>query len=84
MKNFLAWQDQMNADSDMYVDVLVEEAKTCKTPEAGVKMLKGLKQGFPDGYSGTRSQAIINVMNQTIDDAITKVRKLAMKQKWSD
>lgn len=84
MNNFLAWQDVLNSSASDYTETLIEEAKTCKTPEAGVNMLKGLKQGFPNGYSGTVDQAIINVMNQVIDDAIREVRKQAMKQKWSD
>ena len=84
MNDFLEWQDMLSSSASDYTEALVEEAKTFKTPEAGVNMLKGLKQDFPNGYSGTVDQAIINVMNQVINDAIREVCKQAMKQKWSD
>lgn len=63
---------------------LVEEAKTLPMPPKGTNMLKGLKQGFPNGYHATTEEAIINVLNNVIDDAIQEVRKRGLAQKWSD
>ncbi|WP_278963782.1 hypothetical protein [Lactobacillus apis] len=53
-------------------------------PPKGTNMLKGLKQGFPNGYHATTEEAIINVLNNVIDDAIQEVRKQGLAQKWSD
>lgn len=47
-------------------------------------MLKGLKQGFPEGYHGTTQEAIINVLNNVIDDAIKEIYKQGLERKWSD
>ena len=74
----------LDMDASMYTQALVEEAKTLPTPQKGINMLKGLKQGFPDGYHGTVDEAIINVLNNVIDDAIKEVRKQALNKNWSD
>ena len=74
----------LDMDASMYTQALVEVAKTLPTPQKGINMLKGLKQGFPDGYHGTVDEAIINVLNNVIDDAIKEVRKQALNKNWSD
>ncbi|WP_267393269.1 MULTISPECIES: hypothetical protein [unclassified Lactobacillus] len=40
-------------------------------------MLKGLKQGFSDGYYGTIDRHT-NVLNKVIDDAVQEGRKQAL------
>lgn len=84
MNDFLKWQDQLTQDASMFTTSLVNEAKTLPSPQKGINMLKGLKQGFPDGYHGTVDEAITNVLNNVIDDAIREVRKQALSQNWSD
>lgn len=84
MNDFLKWQDQLSQNASVFTMSLVNEAKTLPTPQKGINMLKGLKQGFPDGYHGTVDEAIINVLNNVIDDAIKEVRKQALNKNWSD
>lgn len=84
MNDFLKWQDTLDDAANMYTTVLVREARTLPNPKKGIEMLKGLKQGFPEGYHGTTQEAIINVLNNVIDDAIREIYKQGLEQKWSN
>lgn len=84
MNDFLKWQDTLDEAAGLYTTVLVREARTLPSPKKGIEMLKGLKQGFPEGYHGTTQEAIINVLNNVIDDAIREIYKQGLAQKWSN
>ena len=84
MNDFLKWEDELDQNAKMYTIALINEARTLPSPKKGIDMLKGLKQGFPEGYHGTTQEAIINVLNNVIDDAIKEIRKQALNKNWSD
>ena len=84
MKDFFDFVDEMKTKAPVIKDGLVEEAMEKGRPVDGVKFLKGLKEGFPDGFTGTVDQSITNTANQIVDDAIKELRKKAMSRKWSD
>lgn len=84
MNDFLKWQDTLDEAASLYTTVLVREARTLPNPKKSIEMLKGLKQGFPEGYHGTTQEAIINVLNNVIDDAIKEIYKQGLAQKWSN
>lgn len=84
MNDFLNWEDELDQNAKTYTAALINEAKTLPSPKKGIDMLKGLKQGFPEGYHGTTQEAIINVLNNVIDDAIKEIYKQGLERKWSD
>lgn len=84
MNDFLNWEDELDQNAKTYTATLINEAKTLPSPKKGIDMLKGLKQGFPEGYHGTTQEAIINVLNNVIDDAIKEIYKQGLERKWSD
>ena len=84
MNDFLKWEDELDQTAKMYTTALINEARTLSSPKKGIDMLKGLKQGFPEGYYGTTQEAIINVLNNVIDDAIKEIYKQGLAQKWSN
>ena len=84
MNDFLNWEDELDQAAKMYTTALINEARTLPSPKKGIDMLKGLKQGFPEGYHGTTQEAIINVLNNIIDDAIKEIYKQGLAQKWSN
>ena len=84
MNDFLSWEDELNQNAKTYTAALINEARTLPSPKKGIDMLKGLKQGFPEGYHGTTQEAIINVLNNVIDDAIKEIYKQGLERKWSD
>lgn len=84
MNDFLNWEDELYQNAKTYTAALINEARTLPSPKKGIDMLKGLKQGFPEGYHGTTQEAIINVLNNVIDDAIKEIYKQGLERKWSD
>lgn len=84
MNDFLNWEDEIGQNAKTYTAALINEARTLPSPKKGIDMLKGLKQGFPEGYHGTTQEAIINVLNNVIDDAIKEIYKQGLERKWSD
>ena len=84
MNDSLNWEDELDQNAKTYTAALINEARTLPSPKKGIDMLKGLKQGFPEGYHGTTQEAIINVLNNVIDDAIKEIYKQGLERKWSD
>lgn len=83
-KNFLDWGEQIQKEAQLYEDALINEALNKDSYQAGVNSLKGLKQGFIDGYQATTEQIIQSLLNSVVDSAIRNVRNKAMGEKPND
>lgn len=72
--------------SDTFEDVLYAEAKeSSKTPYGAIVTLKKAKGDLPDGYSGSKEDAITyNVVAKEIDNVIEKIREEALKKGWEE
>ena len=84
MNDFLKWEDELDQNAKIYTTALNNEARTLPSPKKGIDMHIGLIQGFPEGYHGTTQEAITNVLNNVIDDAIKEIYKQGLAQKWSN
>lgn len=81
---FKKWQYEVKEDIKAWTDRLVKEALKQGNGKKAERWLKSKRPDYPDSYNGKPEEYFTVITKGIYDEAIYKVRDIAMEQEFSD
>ena len=84
LDEFQEWQYEVKEEIETWTDSLVNEALKQGNGKKAERWLKSKRPDHPDSYNGKPKEYFTVIVKGIYDEAIHKVRDIAMKQEFSN